>query len=127
MKRAFFLTALCCSILLALPVWSAEQALNTADYAYGEVVQSSNDQLVISEYDYEMDEELQVTYTINSQTAFTNVADAVKLAKGDAVEIYYKESNGKRVADMVIKDDMPNPVDDQAPPVEADGLDNRTK
>ena len=110
MKKLFLMFFL--TLIYFVPISYAGDADN-ADYAYGEVVAVSDGQLTLLEYDYELDEELKVDYLVTPQTAATNIAKVALLAKGDTVEVYYKESDGKRAAQMIIKDDMPNSTDDQ--------------
>jgi hypothetical protein len=98
------------------PTGQKDEPLDNSDYSYGEVVKASEQNLSVLEYDYEMDEERTVDYNVTPNTVLTNIAKAAQLAKGDTVEVYFKEeTGGKRVAQMVIKDDTANPVEDQTP------------
>jgi hypothetical protein len=75
------------------------------EYTYGSVVSSTPTEIVVSEYNYETDEEVQVTYTITPETKFSNIPGAADLAKDDNVDIYYKVADDKKIASMVTKDD----------------------
>ena len=68
------------------------------DYAFGTVKNVSGDQLVINEFDYDSGEEKEVTYTVDSKTAYDNVASLKEVAVGDEVDIDYHEKDGKKVA-----------------------------
>jgi hypothetical protein len=117
MNRAinFLIMVLC--LFVAGPVYpsSEEQPLDNSDYSYGEVVQATDKDLTVLEYDYEMDQEQTVQYNVDASTALTNIAKVTQLAKGDTVEVYFKDVKGTRVAQTIIKDDTANPVDDQTP------------
>ena len=92
-----------------------EEGGDNSDYSYGEVVSVDQQDISVLEYDYEMDEEKTVSYHIKPETALINLKKAADLAKGDTVEIYFKDEGGVKVAQMIIKDDTANPVDDQTP------------
>ena len=73
-------------------------------YTYGEVVSVAANQLVISEYDYEADEEKQAAYAIDSNTKLENAAQVTDLLAGDFVDVYYEQNGEKRLAKTVAKD-----------------------
>jgi hypothetical protein len=75
------------------------------EYTYGSVMSSSSAEIIVSEYNYETDEEVQMTYIISPETKFSNVPGAADLVKDDNVDIYYKVTDDKKIAAMVTKDD----------------------
>lgn len=117
MKRIVAL--FCLSFLLVFPVTghSAEEEpeLDSSDYSYGEVVSATDQAVAVLEYDYESDEEKAVSYNVTPQTVLTNVGKVTELVKGDTVEVYFKDADGAKSAQMIIKDDTANPDDDQTP------------
>jgi len=116
MKQAVLLYLL---IFLLIPVSShsaqEEPEIDGSDYSYGEVVSATDQSLAVLEYDYESDEEKTVSYSVMSDTVLTNVGKVGDLVKGDTVEVYFKDADGNKAAQMIIKDDTANPTDDPAP------------
>lgn len=82
----------------------ADDSGETLEYTYGSVVSVSPVQVIISEYNYESDEEVQVSYTINPETKFNNMTGVPDLTKEDNVDIYYKIVGDQKVATMITKD-----------------------
>jgi len=117
MNVAKRLLAVAVSVFLAVPAFCTQAVAEdeSSDYSYGEVVKATDQGLTVLEYDYEMDQERAVDYSVSAATSLNNVAKAGQLAKGDTVEIYFKNVNGAKVADAIIKDDASDPVDDQTP------------
>jgi len=73
-------------------------------YSFGTVVNVSDQEVVIREYDYSKDAEVEVSYTVTPETQFDNIATAAELAADDNVEVYFKEMDGKNVASILIKE-----------------------
>lgn len=110
MRKHFLIYALILGISLQVsPLQAAEEEAASIDedleYTYGSVVSSSPEQIVVSEYDYEADEEAQTTYIVKAETKFSNINAAADLTKDDNVDIYYKVADGQKVATMVTKDE----------------------
>ena len=80
-------------------------AEETLEYTYGSIVSASPVEVVINEYNYETDEESNVSYLINPETKFNNIDSAQSLVKDDNVDIYYKVIGDQRVARMITKDE----------------------
>lgn len=94
---------------------------NTADdeeFAFGTVVSVAAESITILEYNFDTEEEVQVTYDVNASTAYENVKALNEIAANDEVEINYKEVNGKKTATFISKD---VPIEDDE--YKDDGLD----
>jgi len=106
MKKYFFVSV--CTLVFVflgfVPLFAQYEAEDEINYSYGVVVSSSPNQIVLLEYDYDRDEEVQVTYEINVDTKVENVESLDNLQKDDNVEIYYKEAEGKKIAVSVEKE-----------------------
>ena len=104
------------------PAVNVDEAL---EYTYGSVVSASAAEVVISEYNYESDEEIQMTYVVNADTKFSNVNAAQDLLKDDNVDIYYKVIDDRKIATMITKDDTVYEEDPEGAADEnaADGVD----
>ena len=75
------------------------------EYAYGVVANVSPDQIVLLEYDYDTDEDIEVVYNIDAGTKFENADSLQGIVIDDSVEIYYKEIEGKKIASIIAKED----------------------
>src|SRR3989338_3107247 len=79
----------------------APEAAEDVNYSYGTVVSITGDQLVVLEYDYDKDAEVEVIYQVPVTAEFNNVQALADLKKDDNIEIYYKEAEGKKVAEII--------------------------
>ncbi len=82
-------------MLLAGATVSAEESLTT-EFSYGAVVSKTDSTMVVNEYDYEKDEDVQVSYDITDKTEFQNVNSLAEIAAGDTVDVIYQIENGIR-------------------------------
>jgi hypothetical protein len=93
------------------------------DFAFGTVVSVSDTNIVILEYNFDSEEEVQMTYDVNGDTKFENVTALKEIVPNDEVEINFKEVDGKKMAtfiskDLPIEDDSyleDSPADESAP------------
>ena len=76
------------------------------NYSYGIVTSVSPEEITLLEYDYDRDEEVQVTYKIDAQTELNNIGSVDKIAQNDEVEIYYVENGGIKLAQSIEKEDL---------------------
>ena len=72
-------------------------------YSFGTVVSVNVNQIVLKEYDYDKDEEVDVTYEVNADVKFENAGALKDIVKDDEVEIYWKDADGKKVATIISK------------------------
>jgi len=71
------------------------------EFSYGTVKSIGTDQLVISEYDYDSDKDVEVTYSAPAGTKFENVTALQEIKAGDAVDIDFLVKNGQKVASAI--------------------------
>ncbi len=92
------------------------------NYSYGKVLNITPEQIIITEYDYEKDKEVEITYKIDQTLVLQNITSLNDLAKGDEVEIYFEEKEGKKKAIIISRpegeDNSPGPDDDITEPAE---------
>jgi len=69
-----------------------------AEFSYGTVKSASGDQLVVSEYDYENDKDIDVTYTVGPEATFEGVASFSEIVAGDSVDIDYEIKGDQKIA-----------------------------
>ena len=74
------------------------------EYSYGTVTSISGDQLVVSEYDFETDKDVDVTYTVDAKAEFENISKLADVKAGDSIEIDYVVRDSKKVATFVAVD-----------------------
>ena len=95
------------SVILAVTIFcfvsnfSLAQDEKDMDYSWGAVVEMSSDQIVVSEYDYDLDEEKDVVYKVSPDTELRNIEALKDLAEGDSVEISYVVKGKERIAKVI--------------------------
>ena len=80
---------------------AAPAAADETEFSYGTVKSAGADQLVVSEYDYDSDKDVDVTYSVPAGTKFENVASAQEIKVGDAVDIDFLVKDGQKVASAI--------------------------
>lgn len=116
-KLAALLLVILLTGFFASVAFAAEQAAKSetpkaeeeTEYSYGTVSSIAGDQLVVSEYDFEKDADVNVNYAVDATTKFENVTALTEIAAGDSVEIDYLVKDGKNVAKLVSVEKMTQP------------------
>ena len=83
------------------PAQEAAPAADETEFSYGTVKTVGADQLVVSEYDYDSDKDVDVTYSVPAGTKFENVTSAQEIKVGDAVDIDFLVKNGQKTASSI--------------------------
>ena len=109
--KKLFLSLIFSGFLLPLTptvVFAAEEAPeevgDDTQYSYATVVSLSDKDLVVSEYDYEKDESVNVTYSLDPAVKLRNIASLKEIAVDDAVEIIYTVKDSKKIATAIAVD-----------------------
>lgn len=71
------------------------------EFSYGTVTSVSSNQIVVSEYDYESDQDVDVTYTVPADVKLEGVASLQEIAVGDAIDIDFLIKGGQKVASLI--------------------------
>lgn len=71
-------------------------------YSWGSVGGLSSNQIIVKEYDYESEEEVDVTYAIDPEVKIQNVNSLEEIAVGDSVGINFVVRNGEKVAKVIV-------------------------
>lgn len=71
-------------------------------YSWGKVSGLSSSQIIVKEYDYESDEEVDVTYAVDPEVKIENVNALEETAVGDSVGINFVVKNSEKVAKVII-------------------------
>ena len=72
-------------------------------FASGTVVEASDTQIVISEYDFDAGQEANVAYQINAQTQLEGVSGVADFKAGDDIEIEYQLTGDQKIATRIEK------------------------
>ena len=101
----------------------AQEQEDTADesFAMGTVAKVSPAEITIIEYDYDADEEKEMSYLVNPETQFENVTSLGEIAPGDNVGISFKEIDGHHVAVLIAKELIVPDEEDRVEDGSADG------
>ena len=92
---------------------SLDAAEQETEFSYGTVKNVGPDQLVVSEYDYESNSDVEVSYKVSADTEFENVGSLKEVAVGDAVDIDFVLSGDDKVA-VAITVEKPLSDDEEA-------------
>ena len=72
--------------------------------AFGLVEETSSNQIVLLEHDYEIGEDIRNVYEVNDDTSFEEVTSLGEINSGDDVEIeFITDSDGKKIAKSILK------------------------
>jgi len=86
------------SLISFVPTIVQAQEEEETEYSWGTVTSVSSNQIVITEYDYNSDEESDVAYTLAPYVKLDNVNSLKDIAIGDEVWVDYVVTEGKKVA-----------------------------
>src|SRR5262245_24133192 len=103
---------------ITYPVYSQTlEESEEANFSYGKVISAIPTEIIVSEYDYDRDEEIRVTYAVNQKTELQNIIKVTELNPGDEVEIFYNAVEGKKTATVISRPHIEdNPADDDDEP-----------
>lgn len=73
-------------------------------FSYGVVKIAAVDQITVTEYDFDKEEDVEVVYAINAETKFVNFGSIAELKEADEVDIEYRLEGDKRIAVSVSKE-----------------------
>ena len=91
-----------------------EETVEETDYSWGTVSSVSSGQIVITEYDYDTDEKVEVTYSIDPNVKLHNVNSLKEIAVGNDIWIDYVIREDKNVA-MGIEVKKPSDEEEYTP------------
>ena len=96
-KALLFLMVICLTATLSSLSFAQESGLLESEYSTGKVIDVSEKQITISQYDYESQDMVEVSYAITENTAIEN-ATLQDITNGDQVEIIYAADGSNKVA-----------------------------
>ncbi len=123
MKKKFLSLLFAGFFLTPAFVFAQEETLEEGDdtqYSYATVVSVSDKEIVGSEYDYEKDESVNVTYALDPAVKLQNVNSIKEIAVDDSVEIVYtlKDNIKNAISIAVDKDTGEEELIEEESPVE---------
>ena len=77
------------------------------EYSWGVVKSIFSAQLVVIEYDYDNDEDLEVTYSIDPKVELRGVKTLKDIVVGDELDIEYVIKDGKKVIKVITVEKAP--------------------
>jgi len=89
------------------------------EYSWGIVSSVSSDQIIVKEYDYNSDEEVNVIYTIDPEVELANVSLLKDIVQGDTVDIEYVIKGDKKIARFISVEKAYDEKDDEYMPSES--------
>ncbi|MDP2652829.1 MAG: hypothetical protein Q8Q08_02235 [Candidatus Omnitrophota bacterium] len=101
-----------------VPVLQAQPFDEDVQYAFGAVVKASAERLTVLEYDYDKDQEVEISYAVSPETKLIRLTALAELTSEDVVDVYYKETGGQRAAVMIAKEE---PLEEESEAENEDG------
>lgn len=101
MKMKKFLALIGTLFLLNISGIAAQQA-DENEYAYGTVVNITDSEIVLKEYNYEKEEFVEMNYKIAADVKVRNTDSLKAITPGNQVEILYSEKEGLKQALVVV-------------------------
>ena len=68
------------------------------EFTYGTVTGIDGNQINLTEYDYEKDEDVAASYFVNDKTEYKGVNGLQDIVVGDVIDVIYSEIDGKRLS-----------------------------
>lgn len=100
MKR-FLWVILAVAIFCFVSNLSLAQDEEKMDYSWGTVVKVFPNEIIVSEYDYDSDGEVNVVYKVGPDTKLKKIEALKDLTEGDSVEISYVVEEEERIAKVI--------------------------
>jgi len=76
------------------------------EYSYGTVVRVEAGNLVLSEYDIETDQDIEVSYVISDDIELENIDSMSDVKAGDDIDLDYIEKDGVKMAVYIAKEEV---------------------
>lgn len=87
--------------ILSVSYIFAQNQNEEIDYSYGKIVNIATDKIEVTEYDYDKNEELNVSYGLDKDIEIRNAKSLKDLSVGDNIEIDYIIINNKKTAKVI--------------------------
>ena len=99
-----WLSAVLICIISIIIVFSSTQTFaqeEDIEYSWGTVKSISSSQIVVTEYDYDNDEDVEATYSVDPKVELIGVKSLKDIAVGDSLDIEYVIQSGKKIAKVI--------------------------
>ncbi|MCB9747449.1 MAG: hypothetical protein H6755_03480 [Candidatus Omnitrophica bacterium] len=106
-------------LVLYIPGASAQEDMENLRYAYGSIVKVTPNEISISEYNYETDQEVVSVYVLNEESVLEDMESVNEITVGEEVEIMYEEKGSEKIIVMLSK---ASDLDDDALEYNVDGV-----
>lgn len=104
MKRVLIIAVILALVMTVCPQFcslTAQEEEDKTEYSFGTIKSITSTQIVVSEYDYENYEEVDVIFIIGPDVEYEGVDSYKDIAVGDSVEIDYVIKDGKNIAILI--------------------------
>ena len=91
-------------LICIITVFSSTQTFaqeEDIEYSWGTVKSISSSQIVVTEYDYDNDEDVEATYSVDPKVELIGVKSLEDIAVGDSLDIEYIIQSGKKIAKVI--------------------------
>ncbi len=91
-------------LICVITVFSSAQTFaqeEDVEYSWGTVKSISSNEIVVTEYDYDKDEDVEVTYSIDPKVELEGVKTLKDITVGDSLDIKYVIQGGKKIAKVI--------------------------
>ena len=95
----FFFTA-----LFILPCVVLAEEYEEVEYAYGSIISVNSEKMILKEYDFDNEEELENAYFFDSNVELINIETIENLKPGDIVDIDFFKKAEKKIIIAVMLD-----------------------
>jgi tetratricopeptide (TPR) repeat protein len=85
-------------------VSEAPQSDNADKFTFGTIVRAADHRVVVREYDFALDSDVEREYGVNDETELGNLSGLDQLVPGESVVLDYTESNGQRLIRTIVKE-----------------------
>ena len=96
----WLLPALMCIITVFSSVQTFAQE-EDVEYAWGTAKTISSNQIVVIEYDYDNDQDIEATYSVDPKVELRGVNSLKDITAGDSLDIEYVIQSGKKIAKVI--------------------------
>ena len=105
MKKFFVAVLFFLGLVLVHNTAAVAQEAENDKFSFGKVVAVTASDITVKEYDFAKDADVQVTYSVTSETELGNINAVSDLKVDDDIVIDYTEKDGKRVITTLVKEE----------------------
>lgn len=103
MKKIFILAIVVSLLCISFIAFAQEgqQRQEEVDYSYGKIISLAADKIEVTEYDYDKNTEINVSYVLDQNVEVRNAVSLKDLSVGDNIEIDFVIKDDKKIAKLL--------------------------